>query len=254
MLQLFQKQPGFPEMPRVLMYHMVRPHIPGAQFNKMRVRPEDFAWQMEWLQSDGWTFISTRELVENWGRWPSRAVVVTFDDGYEDNFLNAFPVLKRLEIPFTIYLVNNRHHNDWSTNKKRHHSGGELKAEPKLTDRQVDEMLASGLLELGGHTINHINLLKVGGGTRREEISGCARLLQQTHQADVPTFCYPFGLYDDASIRLVKETPYHGAFTVEESLVGATTDPFEIGRLKVSGKMSRWQFRRMLRTGKRKLF
>lgn len=243
-----------PQQPRVLMYHMVRDPIPGARFNKMRVRPEDFSWQMEWLREDGWRFLSTRELISQWGNWPEKAVVVTFDDGYEDNFTNAFPVLQRLGIPFTIYLVSNRHDNDWSTNKKRHHSGGELKTEPKLTDAQVREMLESGLLELGGHTRNHANLLNLDTEKKRTEISGCAEQLKETFQTEVPSFCYPFGLFDRESETIVRETPYKGAFTVEEALVESATDPFRIGRLKVSGKMGRRAFRRMLYTGQRKRF
>ena len=236
------------------MYHMVRSHIPGARFNKMRVNTEDFAWQMEWLKDDGWNFLSTKDLINQWGSWPERSVIITFDDGFEDNYLNAFPILKKHGIPFTIYLVNNRCENDWSTNKKSHHSGGELMKEPKLSDAQVDEMLASGSLELGGHTVNHVNLLNETTDAKEAEIKGGARQLSELHQADIPTFCYPFGLYDSISVEIVKQTPFIGAFTVEESLVDLTTHPFEIGRLKVSGKMSRSAFKRMLYTGSRKWF
>ncbi|NDV61737.1 polysaccharide deacetylase family protein [Puniceicoccales bacterium CK1056] len=251
---LFQRTVKSPQKPRVLMYHMVREHIPKARFNKMRVPPEDFVWQMKWLKEDGWQFLSTRDLFGQWGKWPEKSVAVTFDDGFEDNYRNAFPVLKELGIPFTLYLVNNRHDKDWSTNKKSHHSGGELKEEPKLSDSQVNEMLESGLLELGGHTIDHVNLLKEDTESQVEQIVGCARRLSETHHVEVPTFCYPFGLFDEESLRIVKGASYVGAFTVEESFVDPASDPFDTGRLKVSGKMSRRQFRRMLLTGKRKLF
>ncbi|MEM1222699.1 MAG: polysaccharide deacetylase family protein [Verrucomicrobiota bacterium] len=236
------------------MYHMVRDHIAGARYNKMRVEPAEFAWQMDWLKSTGWHFLSTYDLVSRWDKWPEKSVVVTFDDGYSDNYYNAFPVLKRLEIPFTIYLVTNRHDNDWSINKKKEHSSGELKEEPKLSDSEVQEMLDSGLLELGGHTLNHVNLLNEAEAVKKSEIADCAKALRDTYGAEIFTFCYPFGLYDASSVQIVKDVSYSGAFTVEEKLCDAETSPFEVGRLKVSGKMSRLAFRRMLLTGRRKLF
>ncbi|MEM7791351.1 MAG: polysaccharide deacetylase family protein [Verrucomicrobiota bacterium] len=219
----------------------------------MRVKPVEFAWQMDWLKSNGWHFLSTHDLISQWDKWPEKSVVVTFDDGYSDNYYNAFPVLKRLEIPFTIYLVINRHDNDWSVNKKKGHSDGELKREPKLHDSEVQEMLDSGLLELGGHTLNHVNLLNEVEAVKKSEIADCAVALHENFDTKVSTFCYPFGLYDAVSVQIVKDASYSGAFTVEEQLCDAEKSPFELGRLKVSGQMSRFAFRRMLSTGRRKL-
>lgn len=240
-----------PEKPRVLMYHMVRSHRAKARFNKMRVHPEAFEEQMSWLKSDGWTVLSVSDFFSQWGRWPLKSAVLTFDDGYEDNFLNAYPVLRAHALPFTIFLVNDRHDNDWSSNKKSHHNSGELMEEPKLSDKQVKTMLDSGLLELGGHTIGHVNLLNESGESAEREIAGCRDDLAATFSVPVASFCYPFGLYNQEAVETVQRAGYIGAFTVEESLASVDDDPFQVGRLKVSGKMSLRSFKRMMNRGSR---
>ena len=119
--------------PRLLMYHMVREPVAGATFNKLRVSPADFEAQVRWLKSDGWYFATMAELGSGVAL-PAKSVVLTFDDGYADNLLNADPVLQRYDARATLYLVEDRFDRDWSTSKKAHHDSGELRDEPKLTD------------------------------------------------------------------------------------------------------------------------
>src|SRR6218665_3301213 len=79
------------QQPRILMYHMVREHIDGAKFNKLRVTPAQFAKQVEWLHARGFHFVSMQQLYDNWGNHPQKTVAITFDDGYADNLINALP-------------------------------------------------------------------------------------------------------------------------------------------------------------------
>jgi len=70
--------------PRLLMYHMVSPHRPGAKFNKLRVPPERFEEQIKYLSESGWYFAHVSELAHP---LPEKTVVITFDDGYQDNLI-----------------------------------------------------------------------------------------------------------------------------------------------------------------------
>ncbi|CAN0604143.1 unnamed protein product, partial [Ectocarpus sp. 12 AP-2014] len=162
--------------PRILMYHMVREPAPGAKFNKLRVRPQDFARQVQFLSEDGWYFATMAELAKP-DELPEKTVVLTFDDGYEDNLVHADPVLARYDARATLYLVEDRFDRDWSTYKKAHHDSGELGREPKLQDQQLEEMLASGRWELGGHTRTHANLAKLDEAQRETEIAGARQAL-----------------------------------------------------------------------------
>jgi peptidoglycan/xylan/chitin deacetylase (PgdA/CDA1 family) len=230
---------------------MITRPIKGMKFNKLRVSPEKFEAQVRHLKESGWYFASMSEITESTSL-PEKTVVLTFDDGYLDNFLNAHPILKRYEAKATLYLVVNRHDNDWSINKKKHHDSGELMREPKLSDNDILEMVDSKIWELGGHTITHANLNKLGPIEKIKEVSGCKVYLEQRYNTPVVSFAYPFGIYTDTDVQIVKEAGYKSAVTTNN---GTTTDLhneiFELKRIKVSGHDSLSKFKASLEAGRR---
>lgn len=144
--------------PRILMYHMVRDAIPGKKFNSLRVSPKNFEMQIKYLHDNGWKSYSMTEALEQHKYLPEKSVVITFDDGYQDNLINALPILQKYGFKATIYLVNDRYDRDWSGYRKAKNKGAGLKDEPKLSDDEVKELLESGLIEIGAHTLTHANL------------------------------------------------------------------------------------------------
>ena len=90
--------------PRILMYHMVSEARPGAKFNKLRVAPRRFDEQIRWLAENGWHFALMADLASG-EALPEKTVILTFDDGYEDNLVNADPILARYGARATLYLV-----------------------------------------------------------------------------------------------------------------------------------------------------
>lgn len=241
--------------PRVLMYHMVREHISGAKFNKLRVTPAAFEKQIEWLSKQGFTFVTMQELYDHWGRLPVKTVAITFDDGYLDNLTNALPILKKYNAKATIYVVVDRHDRDWSSYKKAHHNSGELAKEAKLDDAQVQELVASGLIEIGSHTMTHVNL---GTATEQEKayelVQSRAVLKRLTGQA-VNSFAYPFGIYTSMDVQAAKRAGYVTAVTTVEAIdqVEPKPDFLQLQRIKVSGKDSLLAFVCRMKTGKRGL-
>src|SRR5690606_34501244 len=145
---------------------------------KLRVPPSQVEQQLRWLQNRGWTFMTLQELFAAGGQHPRKTVVLTFDDGYADNFTNAWRLMREYNAKGTLYLVVDRHDRDWSTYKKAHHDSGELAREPKLSDAQVQTMLDSGLIELGGHTWTHANLARLDTAAREHEIAASRVALQ----------------------------------------------------------------------------
>lgn len=238
--------------PRILMYHMVCDHRPGRKFNGLRVPPQRFERQLRWLREHGWQSYTMSELVQAGDRLPPRAVALTFDDGFADNCLQALPLLEKYRMKATLYLVVDRHDRDWSVDKKAHHDSGELQSEPKLTDEQVRLMLASGLVELGSHTVTHPNFLRLGNGEREAELRDSKRELESRFGVAVNAFAYPFGLFRDEDPGLVRAAGYTSAVTTE---AGIETDLakrlFTLRRVKVSGKDNLLAFAMRMRGGRR---
>ncbi len=237
--------------PRILMYHMVSDHRPGAKFNKLRVKPHCFEWQVRWLHENGWHFAVMSELATP-EKLPAKTVFLTFDDGFADNYHQAHPVLRKYGARATLYLVVDRVDRDWSTAKKAHHNSGELMREPKLSDEQVTEMLASGCWELGGHTLTHANLARLTEAQKLAEIKGCREQLAARFAVPISSFAYPFGIYDKVDVALAEQAGFTSAVTTVEGIDSDLRGrSHELRRVKISGKDNRLAFRLRMRTGRR---
>ena len=233
------------------MYHMIRKPLPGGRFNGLRVSPEMFEWQLRWMQKQGLRFLTMSELAR--GKDVERGVAITFDDGFEDNLTNALPLLERYGAKATLYLVAVRDDGrDWSVRKKAHHNTGELLKEPKLSDEQVRTMIESGRVELGAHTLTHVNLAAASIAEKKEEIRGSKWALEDRFQVNVNSFAYPFGIWGRTDRDLVEEAGFTTAVTTDGGISQCPfEDPLLLKRIKVGGKEGKYAFRLRLRSGRR---
>ena len=127
-------------------------------------------------------------------------VVITFDDGWRDNYTDAFPILKNYGYTATIFLTI-----AYIGEKKDY-----------LTWEQVMEMKKAGL-EFGSHTLTHPRLTKIPIAEARQEIMESKELLEGQLGEEIKTFCYPYGAYSRDIIELVKEAGYEGAVVTPPS-------------------------------------
>jgi peptidoglycan/xylan/chitin deacetylase (PgdA/CDA1 family) len=246
------KRPVDYARPRILMYHMVREPIPGKKFNSLRVSPQKFEAQIRYLAENGWHSYTMSEAFEQREALPSKSVVVTFDDGFQDNLANALPILEKYGFKATVYLVNDRHDRDWSGYRKAKNRGAGLKDEPKLSDDEVKILLESGLVEIGAHTLTHANLLRLDEIQSRREICGSKEEIEEKFHTACRSFAYPFGLYEEKDKKSVATCGYTHAVTTETGIADLKRcDPFEIPRVTVSGKDNFLAFRLKLKTGRR---
>jgi peptidoglycan/xylan/chitin deacetylase (PgdA/CDA1 family) len=243
------------QQPRVLMYHMISEHRPKAQFNKLRVTPAQFEKQVKWLSEQGFTFLTMSELYLNWSkvRLQPKTVAITFDDGYADNLHQALLTLKKYSAKATIYVVVDRHDRDWSTYKKAHHNSGELTKEIKLTDAEIQQLVASGLVEIGSHTLTHANLANLNDEQRQIEFEESRRSLQTLTGQPIDSFAYPFGIYDVVDVKAAANAGYTTATTTVEGIDAYLPLPdfLELKRIKVSGRDNMLAFKCRIRTGHR---
>jgi peptidoglycan/xylan/chitin deacetylase (PgdA/CDA1 family) len=233
---------------------MVSNHKKSAKFNGLRVKPIEFEKQIKYLIDNNWTFFTMSELVEKKEKLPEKSVSITFDDGYEDNFTNAFPILKKYDVKATIYIVVDRHDREWSSKRKEKNSSGELKNEPKLSDEQISKLTNSGLIEIGSHTITHDNLPTLNKQQKIDEIQNSKIEIEKRFNIKCNSFCYPFGLYDKEDIQIVKDSFYTNATITTKGIDNLTKlDLFELKRITISGKDNMMAFNIKLRRGLRGL-
>jgi peptidoglycan/xylan/chitin deacetylase (PgdA/CDA1 family) len=201
----------------VLMYHSISEDDPGSMY----VKPENFRRQMDFLEKAGYSIISLEELVEgtNSGRkFPYGTVVITFDDGFEDNYLNAFPVMAKYNFPATIFLI----------------TGYVGEKEGYMNWDQVRVMIANGI-SFGGHTRNNVYLPSLTDNAKLwEEISGSKKDIEQATGSVVDHFCYPIGGFNDNIKNTVKKAGYKGACTTNRGNDRYNKDVFEINRVKIT--------------------
>jgi peptidoglycan/xylan/chitin deacetylase (PgdA/CDA1 family) len=238
--------------PRILMYHMISSPRPGTRFNGLRVSPAMFERQLRWLSEHGWKSFTLSELVALGDQLPEKSFAITFDDGYADNLTHALPLLQKYRCKATVYLVVDRFERDWSVQRKAHHDDGELKQEAKLSDQQVRELLDSGCIELGSHSMTHANFSRIDADVVREELHESRNVLQQRFGVPVSSFAYPFGLYNPEHVALVEGAGYTSAVTTREGIEGAASwCPLELRRIKISGKDNWLAFLLRMRGGRR---
>jgi peptidoglycan/xylan/chitin deacetylase (PgdA/CDA1 family) len=223
------------------MYHRVAPEASGPLAH-LTVSPEQFAWQMERLSGDG--FVALRQDdVAAWltGRreLPRRAVVVTFDDGYTDNAVHAFPVLERLRIPAVTFIVTGKLGgcNDWD-------DGGTW---PLMDAASIRDWARRGL-EFGAHSRRHRSLIALDERDLGDEIDGSrADLAELLGQAPV-AFAYPYG-HVDRRVRDKAAGSFALAYGTHEGANRAGADGWSLQRTGVLPAYPRYEFLCQLRLG-----
>lgn len=238
--------------PRVLMYHMISKHLPKnkSKFNRLRVKPNEFEKQLNWLSKNGFQSFTLSELIDL-EEVPEKSVVITFDDGYEDNFSKAFPLLKKYGFKATIYIVLNRFEQNWATDKDLNQSSNELNSERMLSNEQIKEMIDSGLIEIGSHTLDHINLPKLSNEEKIRQIKESKEKIEEIFNITCNSFAYPFGFFDKDSVKIVEEISYSNATTTVNGVFDKTKySNFEIPRIMVSGRQGLFSFILKMKKGR----
>ena len=216
------------------MYHSISEHVGKEKHNKWRVKPKDFEKQMNWFYKNNWKSFTISELVKL-DEIPKKSFVVTFDDGFEDNFLNAFPILKKYNFKATIYLVPNEKTNQWEVKNTSVLSN-------LLNNEQILQMQNSGLIEFGSHTLSHVNLSTINDEQLLNELKKSKEEVEKITNQECEAFAYPYGKFDDNIVNSVKRVGYKNATVVKRGLFKKDDDVFTIKRVSILGTESFFDF------------
>lgn len=194
----------------VIIYHKIDVPDRGALVRGGYTPPRRFERQMRYLLKRGFKFYTASELVEHFrdrGRFPERGIALTFDDGWKDNYTNAFPVLRRLGIKATIFLVPSCI-GEFSSKVQAEGEPGRA----HLSAAEILEMSAHGV-EFGSHSLNHRLLHQLPPAEVREEVEGSKQQIEALLDKPCKVFAYPAGFYNETARRAVAEAGHLAAFT-----------------------------------------
>lgn len=222
----------------ILMYHSV-----GNNDAFFTVRPEEFEKQIAYIRNSGrYQALTLSALVNKMTRQEdiSGTVVVTFDDGYTDNYVSAFPILKKYNIPCTIFVPSDLIGTELTTS-----AGITL---PLLTPTMMNEMRASGLVEFMPHGKTHRTFTTLSDAEATQEIEGSKQALEALTQRSADIFAFPKGATTPAALAALASAGYLAAVTVAEGTVGPQDNIYLLRRNSIDSSTSFWQFKGKIST------
>lgn len=223
----------------ILMYHMVSETGHPLQ-KRYAVSPEKFRRQLRYLKFKGYTPISLDDLygffANNNRELIKKPIIITFDDGYMDNYENAFPVLKEYSFPAAIFMVSGfvGRSNLWDV-------AAGYPERPLVGWREAEEMVKGGVT-IGSHTINHPWLTQLVSDEAKREIEESKKSLEDRIGMPINHFAYPYGDLNQPVADMVKDAGYVTACSVMTGFNKKDTDPFILKRIGIFGEDSLWRF------------
>ncbi|AGK95298.1 polysaccharide deacetylase family protein [Clostridium pasteurianum] len=218
----------------VLMYHSIADNsmVTDTASKSIILPPEAFKQQMQYLKDNGYTTLTLDELynfLKNGKPVPEKSVVLTFDDAYEDNYTNAYPILKEFGFRATIFVI----------------TGGTDKIGAYLTSAQLKEMDANGI-DIQSHTVNHEELDKLSLKEQQETLVQSKQFLEKLLNKKVDYIAYPYGKYNNFTEQAAQNAGYTMAFTINNGWANKDTNILFLNRVFVNALKGFDQFKERL--------
>lgn len=208
----------------ILTYHFIgnNPNPKDTARNDLSVTPDKFEAQMDYLAKNGYAPITLDTLYGIYNGQtsaPAKAVVLTFDDGYIDFYINAFPILRRFNFHAVSFiptgLVGKSYYMSWD---------------------QIRQIHSSGLITFEAHSVNHVNLAGLSYIKVLKELQDSKNILQSQTGYPVNFIAYPYGVSNKTVQQAVRAAGYVGGVG---TWFGKVSGPsINMPRIKISGYMS----------------
>lgn len=203
----------------VLNYHSVTID-PG---NVVVISPAKLLEQMKYLHDHGYNPISLTTfigLIENESGLtvPEKPVLLTFDDGYVDNLEEAMPILAKYDFPATLFM-----------------SPGMVDHDGYLNWEQVEKLHEAGW-DIQPHGMTHPHLPRLSAEQQALEITEARKLIEEKLGTQADVFCYPYGEYNQTTLKLLQDHGFRYAFTIEQGYTTNHQSPYLLKRLFINGE------------------
>lgn len=212
----------------VLYYHSINYEAE----NELRIPKEKFKEQMQYLKDNGYTTLSLDEFYNFLSKnnpVPDKSVIITFDDGYKDNYENAFPILKEFGFKATIFMI----------------TGNIDKEKDFLTSNQLKEMSKYNI-DIESHTVSHSKLDTLDYSNQVRELKDSKEFLEKLLGKNVKYIAYPYGEWNENTLKAVKTVGYNMAFTTVAGWANKDQGLYTLHRVYISNNHSIDEFKRRL--------
>ena len=213
----------------VLMYHSI-----SSDNNIISVSVTNFKKQMKLMSLLGYKGYSLNKINSKTSK---KKIIITFDDGYENIFTEAMPVLKKFNFSATCFIVNKKigYFNDWDKNQKN------FKKKKLMNKKQINTWINNGF-EVGSHTMNHYNLKYLSNDQKKYQILKPKQFFKTNYGINIQSFSYPFGCYNEDCLKILKRN-YKFAVTTKRSRYNkGKFNPLEIPRVPVNSNTSIFKY------------
>ncbi len=183
----------------VLLYHNIAEEVPGEDYDPfLNISASLFEDHMSALKRAGYNTITYEQYydyVVNDTPLPGKPILITFDDGYSSNYLYAYPILKKLEMKATIFIITDRR-------------GMALSKNPHFSWNQAREMLDSGIIDIQSHTHSHQVATSLTDFDLYFELKTSKNLIENKLGKKCSVIAFPFGAADEREIEAAKRAGY----------------------------------------------
>lgn len=212
----------------VLYYHSIDP----SEENEVILSPDKLRAQLQYIKSSGYTTLTISELngyILNNTPIPEKSIVITFDDGYKDNYTNAFPILKELNMKATIFVITSVIDDGYYLSKE------EIK---ELSDYGID---------IQSHTSKHLHLDTLSFNEQLEELKTSKEVLEGITNKPIISVAYPYGDFNEDTLKASIEAGYSLGFSTNRGFSKPNTSRMALNRIYVSSTYSMDTFKERLK-------
>jgi len=198
----------------ILVYHRI-----GYTTDDLTVSPEKFEQDLIELKKNNYTTITIstfEDLLNGYEvNLPPKPILITFDDGYDDNYLNAFPILQRNQMTATFFIITNL-----------------INTPNRMTTEEIKIMQLNGMF-FGSHTANHLQLANLDKETIWSELVYSKKKLEDTLNISIYSLAYPTGNFDDKVIKVANDMGYEFGFTIKLGICTNNSNKMELPRIPI---------------------
>ena len=191
--------------------------------NNLCVSAEQFDSEMEWLHSEGYYTLNVDEYCDallSGATLPEKSVMITFDDGYVDNYTAGWPILKKYGFVGVFFIVSNT-----------------VDTPEGMTTQQLKELVSCGN-SIGSHTVHHLDLATQTEAQQESELRDSKKALEDALGINVKSLCYPSGKFNETTTALAKKLGYKMAVTTKGGNACKSDGQYALCRIRIPGGLA----------------